>query len=493
MTNSNSYPSLSNDVTDAEELQNQTTPRPQLRPSRRFRCTDSGNAEMMASMFGHALRYNHSTGQWLIWRGHWWAPDTNESVFRFAKQVARERRQEPGAKVQGTAESKWARSSEFRTRLEAMIKLARTENPLSDNGEGWDSEPMLLGVKNGVVDLNTGKLRPGRQSDRIMTHSDVVFDDSAQCPRWEKFLEEIFGSDRDLIEWIQKIVGYCLTASTEEQAIFLCYGKGANGKSTLLDVLRHVFGGYAYNLPFSAFELRGRSAIPNEIAALKGKRFITAIETNESVELNEGRIKALTGSDAVSARFLYKEFFTFEPTGKFFLAFNHKPTVADDSYGFWRRVRLIPFTEQFSGAQCDLKLTEKLKAEASGILNWAVQGCLMWQAKGLEAPAVVMAASNAYREQSDPLKEFLEDCCEPGRSEVVAVSELRQAYEQWAQANGHQPLNAQAFNSKLEARGFQRIRTGHERKWVWAGIGLRPNSSLSLRSTADDKSLLLSN
>jgi putative DNA primase/helicase len=211
------------------------------------------------------------------------------------------------------------------------------------------------------------------------------------------------------------------------------------------------------------------------------------------VELNEGRIKALTGSDAISARFLYKEFFTFEPTGKFFLAFNHKPTVADDSHGFWRRVRLIPFTQQFSGKECDLHLTTKLKAEASGILNWAVAGCLRWLAEGLKAPEIVLAASQEYRQQSDPLKEFLEDCCQFGPSEVVGISELKDAYRAWCESNGYQPLDPTAFNRKLESRGPQRGRLGHDRRRLWVGLGLKATPDVEVRTGADNKSLLLVN
>lgn len=483
-------PSTLSDSSDIQPRTRQTAPRG---ATYHFACTDSGNAELMASLYGNILRYNHAMGQWLIWRCHWWAPDSDESVFRFAKETMRQRGREAWEREPFGSEWKWTKTSESRNRLDAMIKLARGERPISDTGEGWDAHPMLLGVQNGVVDLITGKVRNGRQSDHITKHTDVQFEPSAKCPRWEKFVAEVFGNELDLIDWIQKVIGYCLTASTEEQAIFLCYGAGANGKSTFLDVIRYVLGGYAYNLPFSAFELKSRSAIPNEIAPLKGRRFVTAIETNESVELNEGRIKALTGGDPITARLLYKEFFTFEPTGKFFLAFNHKPTVADDSHGFWRRVRLIPFTQQFSGKECDLHLADKLKAEASGILNWAVAGCLKWQAEGLKAPQSVLAASQEYREQSDPLKEFLEDCCQLGPSESVGVSELKDAYKTWAEANGSEPLNPKAFNRRLESRGHQRVRLGHNRTRLWVGIGLTSTSDKEVRTGEDNKTLLLVN
>jgi putative DNA primase/helicase len=183
--------------TDSADLRVQSPQGPQGKPTQYFACTDSGNAELMANLYRYVLRYNHATGQWLIWRGHWWAPDSDEGVFRFAKQAMRHRGREAWERTPGGAEWKWARTSESRNRLDAMIKLARGENPISDNGEGWDTHSMLLGVKNGVVDLQTGKLRSGRQADRITTHTDVEFDPSAQCPRWETFLDEVFGGDSE--------------------------------------------------------------------------------------------------------------------------------------------------------------------------------------------------------------------------------------------------------------------------------------------------------
>jgi P4 family phage/plasmid primase-like protien len=385
-------------------------------PSRvsRFHRTDAGNAELFAKLFGENLRYDHASGRWLLWQEHWWVEDPTAAVLLLAKRSARWRARQY-SKINDPEERdrqyEWAMGSETRSRLEATLKLAQSEPPIADSGRNWDSDPMLLGAANGVVDLRTGKLRPGKRSDLITMHIDLAFDAKASAPMWNKFLDEIFGGDKQLIEFVQRAVGYCLTGDTSEQVLFMCYGTGANGKSTFLDVLRFVFGPYAYNLPFSAFELKARSSIPNEIAALNGKRFVTAIETNESVELNEGRIKALTGSDPITARFLYREFFTFEPTGKFWLAFNHKPRVSDDSPGFWRRIRLIPFMQQFGDSKRDPELLGKLKAEAQGILNWAIQGALKWQAKGLGAPEVVIKASNQYRCDSDPVGEFLDDRC----------------------------------------------------------------------------------
>jgi putative DNA primase/helicase len=392
-------------------------------------------------------------------------------------------------------EFKWAIKSESRYGIEATLKLAQSELPVADDGADWDSDPMLLGVRNGVVDLTTGELRSGKQSDRITLHSEVDFEATAKCPRFGQFLKEVF-CDRELIVFVQKAIGYSLTGKTSEQVLFLCHGTGANGKSTFFDVLRFVFGGYACNLPFSAFELKGRSDIPNEIAAIAQKRFVTAVETNESAQLNEARIKALTGSDPITARFLYHEFFEFEPTGKFWLAFNHRPTVSDDSPGFWRRIRLIPFTQSFPEDRRDPALISKLKAEAAGILNWAVQGALMWQAEGLKAPVVVIQQSENYREESDALGEFIENCCVISWDSQVTAKDLWSEYRSWEMDNNDRPMDRRAFSERMKSRGFKRIRAGHDRTYTWTGLRLKSKSRqvhdpAPVRADADVKTLLL--
>ena len=305
-------------------------------------------------------------------------------------------------------------------------------------------------------------------------HTDVVFDAGAVCPAWLRFLDDIFGADRELIGYVRRAVGYCLTGDTTEQVMFLCHGSGANGKTTFLDVLRHVFGDYAYNLPFSTFELKARSAIPNDVAALPRRRFVTALETNESAPLNEARLKLLTGCDPVYARKLYHEFFTFIPTAKFWLAANHRPAVADDSPGFWRRIRLIPFLQQFVGDRADKNLLCKLKTEAPGILRWAVDGCLAWQRDGLGLPAVVQAASQAYREENDHIGEFLDDCCLVAPDAFVSAAALWDSYLGWATNNQDRPVDRKVLSARLEGKGYRKKRAGHERTWTWFGLCLEP-------------------
>lgn len=292
----------------------------------------------------------------------------------------------------------------------------------------------------------------------------------AGCGLWLKFLDDIFLSNRELIALIQRGLGHSLTGDTREQCAFLCWGDGSNGKSTFLEVLRRVFGSYAHNLPFSAFELYARASIPNDMASLVGKRFVTAIETSESVRLNEARIKALTGEDLITARFLYREFFTFRPTGKVWLAFNHKPTVEDDSHGFWRRVRLIPFLASFKGDRMDDQLVSKLSSEAQGILAWAVRGCQAWLVQGLGLPATVREATEEYREESDPLRDFIADCCVLNVDAQIEVRQLWLCYCDWAKNSGLRPLKRGQFTERILRLGVKKSRTGHDRNWTWQGI-----------------------
>jgi putative DNA primase/helicase len=370
-------------------------------------------------------------------------------------------------------EAKWALHSESLPRLEAMLKLARSEKLLADDGRNWDSDPWLLGVANGVVDLRTGNLRPGTPEDRITLHTDISFDPDAQCPRWIRFQAEVFDDDSELIAYVRRAVGYSLTGETSEQSFFCNHGDGANGKTTFLNAVRHVFGDYASNLPFSAFELTARSAISNDVATLPGKRFVTAIETDESARLNEARIKALTGGDLITARRLYGEYFTFKPLAKFWLAFNHRPLVSDDSHGFWRRVHLIPFVRQFN-PQADPGLEVTLRTEAPGILAWAVRGCIEWQAQGLNPPAIVVAATQAYREESDPVRVFIEDRCVLHPKAYVRVAVLWQAFVDWSVLNREaRTLRRHEFSRRLESMGMDKVRVGQDRNWTWVGMCLK--------------------
>ena len=288
------------------------------------------------------------------------------------------------------------------------------------------------------------------------------FDPSARCPRWLRFLDEVFKGDQDLVAFVQRAIGYSLTGDTREQCLFLCHGKGANGKSTMLSTLRAVLGDYAANTPFSTFELGDRSGNTNDLAALAGTRLVSAAETSEARRLNEARVKAVTGGDPVTARFLYTEFFEYVPTYKIWLSMNALPTVAGVDEGIWRRLRLIPFNVSFKGRE-DRTLEATLRVEAPGILAWAVDGCLQWQAKGdLGAPSAVLDATEAYRAESDVIGRFLEDrtASDPDPRHGVRASDLYSAYSRWCLVMGEKAETATTFGRRLGDLGFEKKRAG---------------------------------
>lgn len=356
---------------------------------------------------------------------------------------------------------KFAHRSRNLGRLRAMIDLARSEEPIADAGDSWDTDRYLLAVANGVVDLQTGQLRAGLREDKITRSTNIEFDPDAKAPRWEKFLAEIFSEDHELVNYVRRAVGYSATGDTREHCLFFMLGSGANGKSTFLNVVRQILGDYGHVMPSSTIASINRSNVPNDVAALDGARFIVSSETSERAKLNEERIKALTGGDKISARFLYREFFEFTPCGKFWIATNHMPRVEDDSAGFWRRVRVIPFFAMFSGEQLDRDLERKLLAERPGILNWIVRGALEWQKAGLQAPKAVEEATNEFREESDTLRAFVSECCIEEPKKMCRAGEIFREYQEWTKVAGIEVLdrlNGAMFGRRMS----QRFRKCHD-------------------------------
>jgi putative DNA primase/helicase len=266
-------------------------------------------------------------------------------------------------------------------------------------------------------------------------------------------MAEVTGRDQDLAHYLQKCLGYSMSGDIGEQCLWFLFGPGSGGKTTLLRTIAKVLGSYSYTAPFSTFlkDPHG-SSVSNDLAILQGKRFVPASEVRERARLDEGRIKSLTGGDDVTARFLHQEFFTFRPRVHLWLAVNHKPVVTDDSVGFWRRVRLVPFTQRFPLTP---GLEAELEAEAPGILAWLVRGCLLWQAEGLAPPPAVRAATDDYEQDSDPLVEFLTAMCKLDAAAALPAGEFYRLYATWADdagITGRERLSATAFGRLMPER-----------------------------------------
>ncbi len=445
-----------------------------------FNLTDSGSAELFAAMYADKVRYNYARGQWLIWNDKIWKPDSSGSIQRLALKMVRKKYEDvaPGrakhiSDDRRKAISSHAFGSESRAKRDAFLDVAQSVEPLADSGEGWDADPNLLAVQNGVLDLKTSELLPAEPSQKITKMVDIPYIPDAPAPRWLRFLPEIFNNDTDLIKYIHLAIGLSLTGHTVEQILFILFGPGANGKSRFLAVLRLICGDFAFNAPFSTFELYQRQGIPQDLAILEGHRLITASETTENARLNEGRLKALTGEDVMTARFLYGREFSFVPQGKIWMAVNHKPRVKDDSFGFWRRVRPIPFTQRFD-PQTEPDLGETLKNEAPGILAWAVQGAKKWYETGMgPTPDAILKAMKAYQEQEDPIAEWLNENCVQNEDFQVSAQAVFEDYQDWAEKvrlSKKETLSRQMFGRILTDRfDKKRLTAGY----VYYGLKLR--------------------
>lgn len=450
---------------------------PSGRPdSSKYPRTDLGNSDYFCDLFGEVLRYDQSRKRWLIWRTHRWEPDLLKRAEEAAQSAARNRLNEAIKLPMGLGKDpitgmidpqtrtredaiKWALQSEGRFRIESVLALAQKTSRISvQTSEGWDANPWLLGVQNGVIDLRTGKLRKGEKDDFITKQTGVRYNPSAKCPRWERFLHEVLNDDAELVTFMRRALGYTLTGDLREDCWFGCHGSGSNGKSTLFKVLHLIFGDYGYVAPFSLVERgnEGGSRRDFDIAYLQNMRFVMASETREGGAWDEERLKRLSGGDPLHAEIKHGAEFEFLPTHKLWFMFNHQPRVRDHSVGFWRRVRLIPFNQKFDESNRDATLDSKLESELEGIFSWIVQACIEWQKFGMATPRAVLAASHRYEIDEDPLSSFIARHLSLDGS-GFQLAHAYGLYKEWCKSEFvDHPLGKNRFGALLESKGFRR-------------------------------------
>ncbi len=326
-------------------------------------------------------------------------------------------------------------------------------------------------MKNGTINLRTGELRDSERTDLITKLAPVIYDKDAKCATWETFLDRIMGGSTTMIEFLQRAIGYSLTGSTAERCFFIMYGVGRNGKSTFLQTVRNLMGDYAKRAPAQMLLAQKDGAIPADVAAMKGARFVTVSETDEGKRLGEALIKDITGNETMAARFLHANWFEFRPECKIWLGTNHRPDIRGGDQAIWDRVKLLPFAVRIPEREQDRELGDKLNEELPGILAWAVRGCLEWQGKGIGFPPEVVNATKEYQIDVDALGAFIEDYCVVGATLRGKPVELYNAYDTWCRMNNEHAVSKKMFGMKLKDRGFTAGKTGSDR-W-WGGIGLK--------------------
>lgn len=447
--------------------------------------TDKGNAEMIVDRFGSDLCWCDAmpgTG-WMSWTGNRWESDVTRETTRKALQVGGMWREAAPAAPPADSEDpadearmkrrkailRHADRSESAASIRAMLDLAGPM--LSVRRDLFDKDEMLFTTPTRTYDFNKWTHHKPRPKDYITRTSSV--DADGDCPLWLAFLNRIMGGDQEMIDFLQRTVGYCLTGNINEHCVFIAHGSGANGKSTFMSTISYILGDYATTTSVETFMDRKQSAIPNDLAALAWARLVSCSETSEGGGLAEGRIKEIAGGDEICARFLNREFFTFRPKFKLWMLTNHKPVIKGTDNGIWRRIRLIPFEVTIPEEERDKDLTAKLRAEAPAILKWAMAGLReMKRIGGLKAPDRVMLATEAYRGEMDILGDFIEEMCLTGEIHRISNGMLYSSYNQWAKENGLTAKSHKWFSRALQDRGLKQSdsRAGGR---MWAGITLR--------------------
>lgn len=472
---------LSHDLEELQELAKTVSEVQAEDPMLTLPRTDHGAAERFAAAYGDRLAWCSEARTWYVWDGRRWDTRPTERPTKMAMDLGRELQAK--AVVMNTSNIAradtiaYALSFESAKRINTTVELAKAL--LEVEAREFDSDPFLLNVTNGVVDLRTGELLPHDPDLRQTAASPVTYDPDAAYEEWEHFLDQATEGKEGLREFLQVAAGYSVTGSVAEEKLFMAIGPSRSGKSTFLEAIKSALGDYAATSNFDTFAAKSFEQAHSEgIARLRGRRFVTSIEVEQGRTLAVALVNQLTGGDELTARMLYANSVTFAPTQKYWIAANNEPKVAKDEDAIWNRILRVPFANVVPPERRDPGVKERLKDPRIGgpaVLAWLVRGCLTWQREGLKPPQVVLVETAAYRERMDVLNDFIEDRCVLHEGARTPAAELYETYVEWTWKNGvpkAEVLSRQKFGRALERLGCEKRQSKADNTRAWFGVGL---------------------
>lgn len=426
---------------------------------------DVKNGQIFAKVHRNKLLHVHETNEWLQFdmRAGWIGAHPGEedragkAVLSQMRDIAAKRYREAPEDPKTKRLMAHVERTSKANNLRAMIEMAKSEAGMTVRLSEFDTDPMLLGVANGVLNLRAARLLPVSPDVLVSKRCNVAYEPGAECPIFRCFMDDV-QPDEEMRAFLQRWAGYCLTGSVNEQKFIFAYGGGANGKSVFIELLAWLLGDYARKIATEMLMHHQRSpqGPSPDIVALKGVRLAYANETEEGRRLAEARVKDMTGGDTLTGRVPYgKADITFSPSHKLMIVGNHRPEITDNSFGMWRRVALTPFDVTIPEDQRDPQLLDKLKSEGAGILNWVLEGLRQWQKTGLQVPKKIAAATAAYRDEQDLIGEWIADHCDTGAGCIARKEQIYKAYRNWSLANGHHPLAQGRLTRRLNERGYR--------------------------------------
>lgn len=412
-------------------------------PAQGLPVTDKQRAERFHEWLDGDFRYLYSWKTWAYWDGTGWKIDPSGTMgvsikhkaFEFSEVMMEEARTIPPG-TQQTQAIAIAQKLQSMDVVNTMVAALMTLDGVTARPDDFDTDPFLLSVQNGVIDLKTGLFREKTKEDMMLKTAGVAYTADAKCPMWEEFLGQV-QPDTSVVDYLQRVAGYSLTGDTREQIMFFMHGMGQNGKNTYVDTLSRLWGEYAWTTSATLFlETKGDDNKMNMLSVLPERRLVVGEEMPDGAHLAESRIKDMTGNQTIQARKLFCEPFNFSPTHKLLFFGNHKPVVKGNDKGIWRRLHLIPFDVTIPDDKRDRNILNRLWTEAPGILNWALAGCAKWQADGLGTPQIVRAATEEYREEEDTMQHFFDEHCKFGPECEIRRDGLALAYLEWLKSIG---------------------------------------------------------
>jgi putative DNA primase/helicase len=459
---------------------------------------ERGLGTLAAMMFKDRFLFDHSAGTWFQWKEHYWQEcRTGEQIAELAnlqeliKTIAFRKRPKKGATKDGEKAASTGLADQLMSAADSMKKLTTTKavlqfaasgkDGLGIAGDEWDhGTEYELACANGVIDLRTGALRPGRPSDRMKAVCPTPYDPDAKAPRFDRFISEIM-PDRETAEFLKRFLGYGISGSVRDHVFAVFWGsKGRNGKDTLLESILATMGGLA--APINAKCLMDQNYSPDHDSSLldlRGRRMVWASESGDRQKLEAAKVKLWSGGGTLKGRAPYGAYqIEFQPTHKLILISNFKPQVGATDEALWQRILLIPFVQQFvenpQGPlqhQRDPGLAETLVQEKQGILRWLVDGCMEWIEDGLCPPQSVKAATETYRNEEDAIGLFIADCLRTDPASRVTAKAMHDCYLAWNSTSGEgRPLGPRKFMKAMKDKGYD---TGHSREGkVFPGLRL---------------------
>jgi putative DNA primase/helicase len=405
--------------------------------------TEDAVALAFAIQHRDRLRFSYRHGRWFMWDGARWREEPTSLAYEFARRLARE------------ANAKGARAIAKSSFAAGVERFARSDRAFAMRGDEWDADPWLLGTPGGTVDLRTGNLRPARRED-LICRSTAVAPEEGEPRLWRQFLAQATEGDEELELFLRQIAGYALTGDAREECLFFLYGPGGNGKGTFIGALHEALGDYAASAAMDTFLASRFERHSTDLAMLAAARLVIASETREGRAWDEQRVKALTGGDPITARFMREDNFTYRATFKLVLFGNHKPVLRNVDEAWRRRIHVVPFA--YRPPTRDPTLKERLRPELGQILRWAIDGCLDWQANGLVIPPRVQAETATYFEAQDLFTSWLDEHCEADRPHVATTKDLFASWKSYAEAANEHAGSARSLADRLASAGFRRIR-----------------------------------